>query len=476
MRLAWFTPWPPDPSGIAGRSAELVPILATRGHAIDVFVDERRVPVQRADRDAPQPGAVRVQSAHDFVWRAARGHYDLPVYQLGNSRLHEFIWPYLFRWPGLAVLHDARLHHARGRALLLQKRRDDYRAEFAWNHPDVSPDAAELAIAGFSGPYYYQWPMTRAVVASSRLVVAHSRGAVAELTEVKPGRPVEYVALGEGRPTPVREVDRHATRSRHGLAPEHIVFGVFGRLSAEKRLAPILRAFATTHARVPEARLLLAGSRDASIDLDADAKRLGLGDAIVSVESPSDNEFDDLIAAVDVSLHLRWPSALETSGPWLRALAAGRATVIVDAAHLAELPTLDPRTWQRHAPALPRALEPVAVAIDILDEDHSLKLAMHRLGGDPELRARLGQAGRKFWEEAHTVEHMAAGYEHVLERAAVLSTDVAVTPPHLRPNPIDPACSIVEAIDPALVPALSALSPPDSSVRSGVKPINRPEA
>ena len=121
MRLAWFTPWPPDASGIAGRSAEIVPLLAARGHGIDVFVDERRVPVARSGAEAPSPGQVRVQSAHDFVWRAARGQYDLPVYQLGNSRLHEFIWPYLFGWPGLAVLHDARLHHARGRALLLRQ-------------------------------------------------------------------------------------------------------------------------------------------------------------------------------------------------------------------------------------------------------------------------------------------------------------------------------------------------------------------
>ena len=138
MRLAWFTPWPPDASGIAGRSAELVPMLAARGHGIDVFVDERRVPVARSGAEAPRPGQVRVQSAHDFVWRAARGQYDLPVYQLGNSRLHEFIWPYLFGWPGLAVLHDARLHHARGRALLMRERRDDYRAEFRWSHPSVS--------------------------------------------------------------------------------------------------------------------------------------------------------------------------------------------------------------------------------------------------------------------------------------------------------------------------------------------------
>src|SRR5205823_6498961 len=137
-------------------------------------------------------------SAHDFVWRAARDAYDLPVYQLGNSRLHEFIWPYVFQFPGLAVLHDARLHHARGRALLRHERFDDYRAEFAWSHPDVSRDVAEAGVAGFDGTYYYQWPMTRGVVEASRLVVSHSRGATDQLRAQFPHRPIDYVALGEG--------------------------------------------------------------------------------------------------------------------------------------------------------------------------------------------------------------------------------------------------------------------------------------
>src|SRR5262245_58581918 len=182
MRLAWFTPWPPSASGIAGRSVELVAALAARGHAIDVCVDEREVQVERAIADGPpQGGGVRVQSAHDFVWRISRDQYDVVVYQLGNSRAHTFMWPYVFRWPGLAILHDARLHHARGHALLSAGRASAYRAEFSWSHPDVSSEAAELGVAGFDGAYYYLWPMVRPVVSASRLVAAHSRAGVSEL-------------------------------------------------------------------------------------------------------------------------------------------------------------------------------------------------------------------------------------------------------------------------------------------------------
>ena len=88
---------PPVRSGIAANSAELVAALADR-YQIDVFVD------------TPAPGA---RSAHDFVWLHNRRPYDLTVYQVGNSSHHNFLWPYLFRFPGLVVLHDVHLHHAR---------------------------------------------------------------------------------------------------------------------------------------------------------------------------------------------------------------------------------------------------------------------------------------------------------------------------------------------------------------------------
>lgn len=432
MRLAWFSPWPPQTSGVAGRSAELVPALAAKGHGIDVFVDEAAVPLPSSSRslpaDAPPAATVRLQSAHDFVWRAERQQYDLVVYQVGNSRSHDFLWPYLFRWPGLAVLHDARIHHARGRALLMSHRAPAYRAEFTWSHPDVSRNAAELAVAGFDGTYYYLWPMTGAVVAASRFVAVHSRGGEAELQADFPGRPIKYVALGEGRRERLSPAARLAARSALGLSPASMAFGVFGALTPEKRIAQILRAFATTVSRHPEARLILAGAAGVSSPWRALISRLGISGAVSMHEALDDDGFDQAIAAVDVSLNLRWPTALETSGPWVRALAAGRPTVVTDLAHQSHLPALDPRTWQstRSGSIADDRDAPITVAIDLLDEDHSLGLAMRRLAADVALRDRLGEAARTYWEREHAVERMVEDYAALLETAA--SAPLPTTP------------------------------------------------
>jgi glycosyltransferase involved in cell wall biosynthesis len=446
VRLAWFTPWPPDRTGVAGRSAEVVPLLAARGLGIDVFVDERFSGPPVAP---PEAGRVRVIGAHDFIWRHARAPYDLAVYQVGNSEWHEFIWPYLYRWPGLAVLHDARVHHARGRALLSHGRIDAYRTEFAWSHPQVPAAAAEFGVLGFSGPYYYMWPMIRGVVESARLVAAHSRGAVAEIEAASPGRTVEYIALGEGRPAVADERTRAQFRSALGFPESAVVFGVFGALTAEKRVPQVLRAFGSALARNPDARLVLAGAVDPQIELAALIEELGIGAAVRLITLDRDEAFDEAIAAVDVTFNLRWPSTLETSGPWLRAMAAGRATVILDIAHAALLPTVDPRTWRLQAPhgsAAPGEAAAIAVGIDILDEDHSLRLACARLAVDTGLRLRLGAQARAHWEAEHTVTRMTDDYLRAIARAAALPSPAAALPPHLRPDPMTHTRAIASAI------------------------------
>jgi hypothetical protein len=165
MRLAWFTPFPPDRSGIAAYSAELLPLLAA-AHQIDVFVD--RAPAARASGAArhgappcsgtsanPAPPGFSVRSAHDFPWRHARSPYDLVVYQLGNASCHDYMWAYFPRYPGLVVLHDAQVHQARAKQLLAAGRAGHYAAELRDSHPEAPAGLEDLIGAGLGGALFY---------------------------------------------------------------------------------------------------------------------------------------------------------------------------------------------------------------------------------------------------------------------------------------------------------------------------------
>ena len=391
--------------------------------------------------EAPAAGSHRVINAHDFVWRQSKGHYDLSVYQVGNSHLHRYIWPYLYRYGGLAVLHDARVHHARAEALLSADRGADYVAEFAWNHPGAGIAGANFGLFGLDGPFYYQWPMLRGIVETSRLVAAHSPGVVRELESEFPGRSVEHIALGEGPGTLDVTTAHEEFRRARGIGNDAVVFGAFGALSAEKRIVEILAAFESVRAWIPGARLLLAGAADPILGLADRIAGLHLEDAVTLLAGASDDEFDRAIAATDVVLNLRWPTALETSGPWVRSLALGRATVIIDLPHQSHLPALDPRTWRRLTPCddlAPGADErAITVAIDLRDLNHSLRAAMRRLGADGALRGSIGAAARAWWEREHTMERMVADYERALARAIDLPVPVPSPdwPAHLIADP-----------------------------------------
>ena len=424
MRLAWFSPMPPVPTGIATCSAELVEALRAE-HEIDVYGDKVTEPARRSLGGGG--------SAHEFVWRHRLAPYDLTVYQVGNSSHHDFLWPYLFRYPGLAVLHDAHLHHARAAALLRTKRADHYRAEFIATHPDAHQDLAELAVKGFDNHLYYSWPMTKLIVEASRLTVVHARPIAEALSAEHPGAQIEAIRLGHGRL--VTDEEARAARARlsasHQVPAGAVVFGIFGGLTPDKRIAQILDAFAAILPYAPTAHLLMAGAAARHYDVVADVRALGLEDRVTMTGYlDTDDELTGCIAACDVALNLRWPTAREMSGPWLRSLAAGRPTIIIDLAHLADVPSLDPRTWTLR-PSGAGGPEPVAIAVDILDEDHSLRLAMRRLASDAALRHTLGAAGRRYWEREHSVARMLDDYRRVLVRAASRPAPAVTLPEHL---------------------------------------------
>jgi len=182
MRLAWFSPLAPVPSGIATYTAIILPRLATR-HEIDVFVDTDVWAVGGPAQAPPARDAdgyltvtsygCHIRSAHDFVPKHSVRPYDLVVYQLGNARCHDYQWPYLLRHPGLVVLHDAQLHQSRAAALLQQKRPEDYRGEFAFSHHDAPEHVTDWVISGLGNAAAGLYPLTGLVLETARSVAVH---------------------------------------------------------------------------------------------------------------------------------------------------------------------------------------------------------------------------------------------------------------------------------------------------------------
>jgi glycosyltransferase involved in cell wall biosynthesis len=402
MRLAWFAPLPPVRSGVASINAELVPPLAQE-FAIDCY-DEPR--------------------AHDFIWQNRRAPYDLVVYQLGNATCHDFVWAYLARFPGLVVVHDPKLHHARARQLLQAGRADDYRREFRYDEPSARPDVAEYAVEGLGGPIYYLWSMLRVVMNTARLVAVHNEWIAADLRSAFPETPIEAIHLGVSA-VDARDVNREVMRATIGYPQRAVVFAAFGKITSEKRIVPIIRALRTLVVEGIDARLLLVGDASDYPALSAEIAASAIADRIHVTGFVDDEAIGAYLAAADVCLCLRWPTAQEASASWLQCLAARRPTVISDLAHTVDVP------------------ESVALRVDLADEQQSLKSVMTRLARDARLRRDLSRIGHAYWATRHTVAVMVDDYRRIIRRAAALPAPVVSDlPSHFTKDYSEPTRAI----------------------------------
>jgi glycosyltransferase involved in cell wall biosynthesis len=421
MRVAWFSPLPPDASGIAAYSAEVVPLLTPRFGALDLY-------------SAPAPGAAaRAIDPVEFTWRHRRQPYDLVVYQLGNSKAHDFMWSFLFRYPGLVVLHDAQVHQARALWLLsrLEPRLADYLAEVRASHPDASPDLGYLFAAGLGGELFRLWPLVSLVLAASRLTAVHNVHLARTLAAAHPDTAITAIEMGtadswEGRP--LLSSEAAAVRRRHQIPETAVVVGAYGGITPEKRISPLLMAVAALGDAVP-IHVLLVGQRAPHYDVDAEITRLGLTGRVHIAGYVPDQALPAHLAAADICWCPRWPSNGETSASWIRCLAAGRPTVITALAQLQHVPALAAADLDRIDPSPDRRV--IAIAIDPLDEPRDVPLALQALVAHPDLRRSMGTDARRFWESRHTLTRMADAYERLIAEAAARPAPRFALPSHL---------------------------------------------
>jgi glycosyltransferase involved in cell wall biosynthesis len=180
------------------------------------------------------------------------------------------------------------------------------------------------------------------------------------------------------------------------------VVGSFGLVTPEKRTASLARAVARAAARDPRIRLLVVGPVPDPARLAAFLAEAGVaGRTVVTGRVP----LEDLTAHVeasDVVVHLRYPTARETSAALLRVLAQGRPTVISALEHQADIPA------------------EAVVRVDLEDEEGGTTRAILRLAGNPEARRQLGEAAAEHVRRAHAPSRVRDVWEAALERAGRL--------------------------------------------------------
>ena len=371
MKISYYSPMPPERSGIADYSAHLVPALRER-------VD---IEVVRRGRTRPARGT------------------DLSLYHVGNNPdAHGWIVEALRRRPGVVVLHDFVLHHLV--AGLTIGRRD--------GHGYL--DAMERE-GGVVGRLLGHGVLDKRIppLWESRPEDYHLAGEVLDLATglVVHSHYVEERARAAGYAAPVWRIPHPAwpvtDRAPSGSEPQGSpLIGSFGNVNASKRIPQLLEAFARLRRDRPDARLLLAGAVSPGFDLERRLQRLGLSDeGIIREAYVEEDRLWSLMAACDVCVNLRAPTMGETSGSVIRQLSLGKPVVVSDVGWFAELP------------------DSVALKVPFdADETDTLYAALELLARDERARAAMSASALELVRREHDLDRTAELYVAALEQAA----------------------------------------------------------
>ncbi len=391
-KVAFYSPLNPVQSGISDYSEELLPYLADVGLDVTLFVDNYR-PSNRH-----LLASFAVHPARDFARLHRQRPFAAAVYQMGNSPAHAYIHKALFAnqglVPGYVVLHEFVLHHLVMWMALNGGRRKDYQREMELRYGERGAEAARRVLLGQTPESLFNFPLSERIIAAADQLIVHSRYMAARVGEVAPDKPVTVVPMGV--PLPPR-LDRAAARARLGINADEFIVASLGHINPYKRLTPSLRAYKAFAMERPRSRYFLVGSISANYNVGRQIEALGLGKRVVVTGHVDTTTFNDYLAAADVCLNLRYPSAGETSAALLRIMGAGQAVIVSNTAAFAELP---PHT---------------AVHIDVDGDEEALLLEyLLAFAERPALRAALGRNARRYIARYHTLEAAAAGYDAAL--------------------------------------------------------------
>jgi len=188
---------------------------------------------------------------------------------------------------------------------------------------------------------------------------------------------------------------RATTREAFGIPPTAPLVGSVGRLHPQKDFATLLKAMVCVRDRLPDAHLLLVGDGDLKPELVSQARSLELAQTVTFAGHRTD--IPEILSAVDLlvlpSLWEGLPNAL------LEAMAAGLPVVATAVGGTPEV-VVDGVTGFLVPPRDPQALAD----------------AILRLLRNPELRQRMGEAGRARVAAHFSIEQMVHKTEALYEQ------------------------------------------------------------
>lgn len=386
-RLAFVSPMPPERSGIADYSAQLLPALAQH-YDIEIIV------CQNETENQTQP----VLPIRNVEWLRAHSHeMDRVVYQMGNSPFHKHMLNLSREIPGTVVLHDFYLSG------LLAWLEETAAAGPAWTEALFESHGYLAVRDRFRSPQAakYKYPANINALRYAQGLIVHSEYSKS-LTKQWYG---EQLAEGcEVIPllrSPAEALDKQAARLQLKIEQDSFVICSFGFLDPTKLNQRLLDAWLNSKLAADKRCILIfVGENhngDYGFQLVETIHSRKLEDRIKITGFVSQELFYRYLAAADMAVQLRTRSRGETSAAVLDCM--NHALPVITNAH-GSMAELDPTAaW-----ILPDAFQDA----DLID-------ALEGLWHSPDKRSALGQRAHKIIAEHHSPHECALRYRDAID-------------------------------------------------------------
>ena len=389
-RLAYVSPLPPERSGIADYSAELLPVLSDY-YDIEVVIDQE-VGGQRW----------REYVARSYAWFDRNAHcYDRVLYHMGNSALHAQMLGMLERHPGAVVLHEVFLSGVTSHLEMASKVPGYWtRCLYESHGYRALLDRAALDFEQMLERY----PCSLPVIRDAEGIIVHNSYCREIADEWFGARTAEGWAVVPLMRVVPDHVPRNEARFRLGLGEEDLLVCCFGILGTTKRNREVLDSwFASALNADPRCRLVFVGGAhdpEYAEDLELSIAGHGASGRVRITGWVEPTVYREYLAAADVAVQLRGSSRGETSATVLDCLAHGLPVIVNAHGSMTELP---------HD------------AVKMIPDDFShrqLADALECMAIDAVERGKLGERGRAYCRRELDPRRVAGLYHDAIERIA----------------------------------------------------------
>ncbi|MEI7554197.1 glycosyltransferase family 4 protein [Candidatus Chlorohelix sp.] len=428
LKLAYFSPVNPVQSGISDYSEELLPYLA-RYADIDLYLDENLHPSNKALLQQ-----FKTYPASKF--RAQAGNYDTYLFHMGNSAAHAYIYRNLLAYgkKGVLVLHDYVLHHFLIGQYLNNGKAQEYIREMSRHYGTEGEATAREVIKGRLPESLFRYPLCEPAIEAAQAVLVHSSYAQGLIKARFPEKLIGVARMGVPLP-PL--VEKKVARERLGLSQDEFILTSLGHLNPYKRLDSALWAFRAFSREYPQSRFVLVGSPSPNYNVMGMVTALGLQGKVELTGYASGEKYADYLAAADVCINMRYPTAGETSASLLRIMGASRPVLVSRTGAFEELP------------------DDTCVKVDVDEAEEELLLEYLRLlARRPDLAAQLGFNARRHVALQARLSDAAHDYYLFLCRMLGREPEIAPESPIAFEEKLPPLLSFAPVIQPIIKEAL----------------------